>query len=108
MRPDLAGDVQGALVVFGGALQFLRASRKVSDWFTLFFGAGTAIGVWVLAVDWGAVKADIPAFVLQSIPTIAGCIGAVMGGTFMASKAANSAKGTSAEGHPLIPATDTH
>lgn len=103
MRPELAGDVQGALVIFGGLLQFLRSNRRISDWFTLFFGAGIAVVVWALAVDWNAVT-DWQAFILKGIPAVAGCIGAVMGGTFMAAKAANSVNNPT---HPLVPATDS-
>lgn len=103
MRPDLAGYVQGALTIFGALLQFVRASRSISDWFTLPAGAVVAIVVWALAVDWTAVT-DWQEFILKGIPTVAGCISSVMGGTFMTAKVANSAKDTSSA---FVPATDS-
>ena len=109
MRPELAGAVQGALAIFGGFLQYLRASKSISDWFTLSFGAIMAVVVWALAVDWNKVN-DWQAFILTAIPTIGGCVSSVMGGTFLAAKAANSANDSSSSMDPksaLIPATDS-
>jgi len=106
MRPELAGDVQGALAILGMALQFLRAQRRVSDWFTINLAIFIALGLWALSVDWNAVS-DWQAFGLKAILGIGGCVGAILGGIFGTAQVANNALGTKHEGNPMIPATNS-
>lgn len=110
MRPDLAPFVPPALAALGGGLQFLRASRRFSDWFVMPLAATLSVAVWCLAADWSKLTPDAQMFLLKGIAEASGCVASCWGGIFGAAKLANGSKdaGSSLDpGHALIPATDS-
>lgn len=95
------------LLVFGGGLQWFRASGVRDAWCVVIGTVGALVG-WALCVDWAKAAVDPRLFALQQILVFPGCLSAVFGGTFMVSKGASAAvkKFALDPAHPMVPVTN--
>lgn len=113
MDPRYVAYMATVLGVLGGGLQWLRANG-VRDRMVFFAGLGIALTGWALFANWGMAKNDPRLFAILSIIILPGCLGSVMGGTYLTSKAASAIVNSSStpEGkaklaaNPLVPVTD--